>query len=111
MTEKLTSTHARSERDRWFMEQGASLAAAMLRTLGSEPRLLVLCLLVEHQELTVSEMLEHIDIGQSALSQHLARMRAEGLVGYRREAQALHYRIIDPDVKRILSTLKAIYCP
>ncbi|MGQ7908954.1 ArsR/SmtB family transcription factor, partial [Burkholderia sp. BC1] len=48
---------------------------------------------------------------QSALSQHLAKMREEGLVTYRRESQTLHYRIDNPDVAKLIATLKAIFCP
>lgn len=50
-------------------------------------------------------------LSQSALSQHLAKMREEGLVTYRRESQTLHYRIDNPDVAKLIATLKAIFCP
>ena len=50
-------------------------------------------------------------LSQSALSQHLAKMREEGLVAYRRESQTLHYRIENPDVVRLIATLKTIFCP
>ncbi|HLT98915.1 MAG TPA: ArsR family transcriptional regulator, partial [Burkholderiaceae bacterium] len=53
---------------------------------------------------------EHIPLSQSALSQHLGRMREEGLVAFRRESQTLYYRIANPDVEKLVSTLKAIYC-
>jgi DNA-binding transcriptional ArsR family regulator len=93
------------------MQQGAEEAATMLRTLGNEQRLLLLCLLVDHGELSVGELHAHVDLSQSALSQHLARMRADGLVAYRRDAQTLHYRIADPRVERVLATLKNVFCP
>ena len=93
------------------MQQGAEQAAAMLRTLGNEQRLLLLCLLVEHGELSVGELHAHVDLSQSALSQHLARMREDGLVEFRREAQTLHYRIADPRVETLLATLKDVFCP
>ena len=63
-----------------FLQQGAARAAALLRAVGNERRLLVLCLLIEHGELSVGELLQQIPLSQSALSQHLARMREEGLV-------------------------------
>jgi DNA-binding transcriptional ArsR family regulator len=96
--------------DREFMQQGAAKAAALLRTVGNEQRLLVLCLLIEQREASVGTLLEQVDLSQSALSQHLARMREEGLVTYRREAQTLYYRIADPAVEKLVSALKDIFC-
>lgn len=94
-----------------FTREGAARATAMLRALGNEHRMLVLCLLIEHGELPVGAMLEHLPLSQSALSQHLARMREEGLVTYRRESQTLYYRIDNPDVEKLIATLKAMFCP
>lgn len=100
-----------SEKDRAFLQEGAAQAASMLKALGNEHRLLVLCLLIQVGEMSVGSILEHIPLSQSALSQHLARMREEGLVSYRRESQTLYYRIANPDVEKIIATLKAVYCP
>ena len=97
--------------DHAFMEEGASKAAALLRAVGNERRLLVLCLLIEHGELAVGQLLEQVDLSPSALSQHLTRMRAEGLIDYRRQAQTLYYRIANPAVAELVATLKRIYCP
>lgn len=83
----------------------------MLRILSNEHRLLVLCLLIEHGEMAVGALLDQVALSQSALSQHLAKMREEGLVTYRRESQSLHYRIDNPDVARLVATLKSIFCP
>ncbi|MGB3276319.1 MAG: metalloregulator ArsR/SmtB family transcription factor [Castellaniella sp.] len=94
-----------------FMQAGAARAAALLRAVGNEHRLLVLCLLIEWGELPVGALLERLPLSQSALSQHLARMRDEGLVVYRRESQTLYYRIANPDVERLIATLKQIFCP
>ena len=93
------------------MQDGAANAAAMLRAVGNEHRLLILCLLIEHGEMSVGALHEHVALSQSALSQHLAKMREEGLVAYRRESQTLHYRIENPDVVRLIATLKTIFCP
>lgn len=93
------------------MQKGAAQAAALLRAVGNEHRLLVLCLLLAHEEMTVGALLEQVALSPSALSQHLARMRDEGLVAYRREAQTLYYRIANPDVARLIATLKDIFCP
>ncbi|MBQ4771797.1 metalloregulator ArsR/SmtB family transcription factor [Pectobacterium versatile] len=102
---------ALSNSDREFMQDGAAKAAAMLRAIGNENRLLVFCLLIEHGEMSVGALLEHIPLSQSALSQHLAKMREEGLISYRRESQTLYYRIENQDVEKIVATLKGIFCP
>lgn len=102
---------APSKHDRLFLQEGAAKAAALLRTVGNEHRLLVLCLLIEQGELSVGGLLERVELSQSALSQHLAKMRDEGLVGFRREAQTLYYRIENPDVEKLVATLKSIFCP
>ena len=100
-----------SKKDARFLQEGAAQAAAMLRAVGNEHRLLVLCLLIEHGEMTAGALHEQVGLSQSALSQHLARMRDEGLVAYRREAQTLHYRIENPDVAKLIAALKSIFCP
>jgi DNA-binding transcriptional ArsR family regulator len=105
------NTVAAPKRSPIFMQQAASRAAAMLRALGNEHRLLVLCLLIERGEMSVGQLLEEIDLSQSALSQHLARMRDEGLVAFRREAQTLYYRIEDPAVEKLIAALRNIFCP
>lgn len=99
------------KQDRQFMQQAASQAAGLLRLVGNEHRLLVLCLLIEYGELTVGQLLDQVELSQSALSQHLARMREEGLVAFRREAQTLYYRIDNPDAEKLIASLKAIFCP
>ena len=99
------------QKDLLILHHGAARAAALLRAVGNEHRLLVLCLLIAHGEMTVSALHEHVALSQSALSQHLAKMREEGLVTFRREAQTLHYRIDDPSVVTLIGALKNIYCP
>ncbi len=91
-------------------EASASRAAAMLKALANEKRLMILCKLLEHGEMGVTALGADVGLSQSALSQHLARMREEGLVGARRDGQAIFYSVIDHDVLRILSVLKSIYC-
>ncbi len=94
-----------------FMQEGAARAAALLRGLGNENRLWILCLLISHGELCVSALQGRLGLSQSALSQHLARMRAQGLVSCRRESQTVLYQVADPDVIRLIGTLKQIFCP
>ena len=91
-------------------EKKALEAAAMLKALSNEKRLMILCKLLEHGELSVMSLMGHVGLSQSALSQHLARMRDEKIVGTRREAQQIFYHVADPRVQEILSTLKDVYC-
>jgi DNA-binding transcriptional ArsR family regulator len=92
-------------------ERKASEAAGMLKLLANENRLLILCQLAMAQEMPVNELAEAVGLSQSALSQHLAKMREEGLLTTRREAQTVFYRIADPNAARLLALLKDIYCP
>ena len=92
------------------LQANAGAAAALLRALANERRLMILCLLIADEEVTAGELANAVGLSQSACSQHLAKMREEGLVTFRREAQTIHYRIADPNVKRLIATLKSIYC-
>lgn len=87
----------------------ASEAARVLKALASEKRLLLLCQLVEGER-SVGELNAGIDLSQSALSQHLAVLREEGLVNTRREAQTIYYALAEGPAQRILQTLHGIYC-
>lgn len=93
------------------LEARAREAADLLKALSNEHRLLVLCHLVASEEMSVSALNAEIPLSQSALSQHLAKLRDEGLVTYRREAQVLFYRIADPNAARLLALLQDIFCP
>ena len=93
------------------LQESAGPAAALLQAVGNPNRLLVLCLLIAQGEMSVGALNEAVELSPSALSQHLARMREEGLVTYRREAQTLYYRIDNPNVAKLIATLKDIFCP
>ena len=95
--------------DLGLFEESAGRAATLLRLLGNEKRLMVLCQLADG-ELAVGEMQRRVGLSQSALSQHLAKMRDEGLVSFRRESQTLWYRIADPRVQALLASLYDLYC-
>lgn len=99
-----------STRDRQALEANAAKAAALLRALANERRLLVLCQLSEG-ELSVGALQGRLGISQSALSQHLAVLREEKLVATRRESQTIFYRIADPAAAKIITALTEIYCP
>ena len=92
------------------LEAKAAEAARMLRLLANENRLLLLCLLVAEGEMTVGRLAEALGLSQPALSQHLARLREDGLVAARRDAQSMHYRIADPRAARLLAVLHELYC-
>jgi len=86
----------------------AHSAARLLKLLASEQRLLILCRLIDG-EASVGDLAIHVGLAQSATSQHLAKMRAEGLVVTRREAQTIFYRLDDPAAMRVLETLCDVY--
>lgn len=98
---------ARVSRD---LKARAGEVADLLRTLANDRRLLILCRLVECGEATVGQLADDVELSQSALSQHLARLREEGVVEFRRESQTLWYRIADPRVEDLLATLYRLYC-
>ncbi len=93
------------------LERKAAEAAGLLKLLANENRLLILCRLAVAGEMSVGDLADAVDLSQSALSQHLAKMREDGLVATRREAQTVFYRIADPNAARLLALLKSIYCP
>lgn len=82
----------------------------ILKSLAHPDRLKVLCLLVD-QERTVGELVESCGSSQSQVSQFLSRMRLEGLVEGDREGQVVRYRIADPNIRKLIRSLKNIYCP
>ena len=91
-------------------EKRATEVADVLRALANERRLMILCKLVEWGEGNVNALAEAVGLSQSALSQHLARMREEGLVTFRRESQSLWYRIADPRIEQLLAALHRLFC-
>lgn len=93
------------------LEANAGEAARFLKLLANEHRLLVLCHLASAGEMTVNDLADRVGLSQSSVSQHLARLREDGLVAFRREAQTLHYRVADQRAARLLKTLKLIFCP
>lgn len=91
-------------------EARAGEVAQVLKELGNGRRLMLLCKLVEHGERMVGDLADDVGLSQSALSQHLARLREEGLVTSRRESQTIWYRIADPRIETLLATLYQLYC-
>lgn len=91
-------------------ERRATEVADILRALANERRLMILCKLVEWGEANVSSLTAAVGLSQSALSQHLAKMRDEGIVATRRESQTIWYRIADPRIEQLFGTLYELYC-
>lgn len=100
----------RSAPDLRNLPAAAAEAAALLRRLGNDQRLLILCHLAEG-ELSVGALQQRLDLSQSALSQHLAKLREGDLVRTRREGQAIHYSLPEGPVRTLMATLHALYCP
>jgi ArsR family transcriptional regulator len=92
------------------MEERAGEVAGILRMLANERRVMILCKLVQAGEANVNTLAEAVGLSQSALSQHLAKMRTEGLVTTRRESQTIWYRVADPRIEQLFATLYALFC-
>ena len=101
-----------SDKENMSMEQmrkSASQAAQLLKSMSNEQRLLILCHL-GNGEMSVSQLNEAIDLSQSSLSQHLARLRQDGLVKTRRESQTIYYSIAAPVAMSVIELLQHTYC-
>ena len=92
------------------MEAAAERASALMKILGHTDRLMILCNLAEGER-AVGELADSLGLSQSSLSQHLARMRSQGLVETRRQAQTIYYRLIDGEARKVIKSLYRIYCP
>jgi len=91
------------------MKEHATDAASLMKALGNESRLMILCLLTEGER-SVSDLNEIIPLSQSALSQQLARLRQQGLVRTRRESQTIYYALANGPADRVIHLLHEIYC-
>ena len=87
----------------------AAEAARLLTALANESRLMILCELVEGER-SVGTLVEAVGLTQSALSQHLAKLRAAGIVATRRDAQTIYYRLASEAAGSVMTTLAEIYC-
>ena len=89
----------------------ADRAAELLSAMSNAKRLLVLCYLAEAGEAPVARIAAEVGLSQSALSQHLAKLRGDGLVATRRNAQTIFYRLSDDRVLMMLQLLRDMFCP
>ena len=91
------------------MRAHAADAARLLKVLANDKRLMLLCLLVEREH-SVGELNARVALSQSALSQHLAVLREDGLVSTRREAQTIYYSLAAGPAQQVIATLHDLYC-
>jgi len=91
------------------MYKNIDAASALLKSLANPSRLKVLCALVSREH-TAGELEELTGLSQSAISQHLARLREEQVVATRREAQRIYYSLHSQEVAAVIATLHGIYC-
>ena len=91
------------------LSEHADAAAFLLKALSNKNRLMILCSL-STGELSVGEIQTRVPLSQSALSQHLARLRNENLVKTRRESQTIFYSLSDGRVSRLIGVLHEIFC-
>ncbi len=87
----------------------AEAASGLLKALANPNRLMLLCMLVEGER-SVSDLNQNVWLSQSALSQHLAKLRQEALVETRRDGQNIFYRIVDGPALKVVEALHAHYC-
>lgn len=97
--------------DSELLQTRASEAATLLKAMSNPNRLLILCMLCDTPGTSAGDLAKITGLSPSATSQHLARMREEGLIDGQRDAQRIHYFIKNDAVKQIVATLKTLYCP
>jgi DNA-binding transcriptional ArsR family regulator len=96
--------------DLFRLQESALLAAVLLKSMSNSNRLLILCFLLDRPGTSSGELGLLTGLTPSATSQHLAKMKEDGLIVSERVAQRVNYFILDDAVKKVISTLKDIYC-
>lgn len=91
------------------LQQAADRASALLKALAGRNRLMILCQLVEGER-SVGELARLIGARETAVSQQLALLRAQGLVSTRRDGQTIHYALASPEAAAVIATLYRLYC-
>lgn len=92
-----------------LMQKNAAHAADFLKGLASPHRLLILCQLVDGEK-SVSELIEVTQIAQTSMSQHLNKLKQEGLVTFRREHRTLYYSIAHDAVIEVMQVMYNNFC-
>lgn len=109
--ENVTEVETTDEEALVALFKGSAIKTAkLLKVMSNENRLMILCTLM-NKELSVSELNQHIDLSQSALSQHLAILRREKIVDTRRDSQTIFYRVKSPEVIKLIHVLHELFCP
>lgn len=93
------------------LQASAEQAAALLKAMSNPKRLLILCMLCGSPGISAGDLARATGLSPSATSQHLAKMREEGLIGSQRDAQRILYFIKNAAVNSLIATLKNVYCP
>ncbi|TVR96828.1 MAG: ArsR family transcriptional regulator [Rhodospirillales bacterium] len=91
------------------LHASAQRASALLKSMGNPHRLMILCRLAEGEK-CVGELERAVGLSQSALSQHLARLRRDHLVTTRRSAQTIFYSLLGSEARTVIETLHSLYC-
>lgn len=91
------------------MKKRADKATGLMRALSNPYRLMILCELHDGER-SVGELERLVGLRQSPLSQHLAKLRRDGLVSTRREAQTIHYSLASPEARKVIGLLYRMYC-
>ncbi len=91
------------------LEPKADNVAQLLTALGHSKRLMAMCRMMD-EEVSVGVLAESVGLGQSALSQHLSKLRALGLVTTRREGQTIYYRLASEEARELIGTLYRLFC-
>jgi DNA-binding transcriptional ArsR family regulator len=92
------------------LKEYAGKAASLLKAMANQHRLMIMCTLLD-KEMCVSELNAQVPLSQSALSQHLANLREQGLVSTRKEGQTVFYRVNGSEAGKLITVLHSIYCP
>jgi len=95
--------------DKKKLLENAQDVATILKQLANPYRLIILCSLA-NGELTVGNLNDQVELSQSALSQHLAKLRESKIVTTRRESQTIYYRIVNQKIKILLEVLQQQFC-
>jgi len=90
------------------VQANARQASRLLKALSNHYRLLIVCELLD-QECSVGELVRRVGLSQSALSQHLAKLRRDSLVRTRRDAQTIYYSLASRELKTVVSTLEKLF--
>ncbi len=104
----LATFSKKAQRSAHELESRAGEAAELLKLLANDQRLIILCRLSD-AEMSVTELGEHVSLTQSALSQHLSKLRAQKLVATRREGQSIYYRLANPTARKLVGALCELY--